>query len=73
MNFHPEAAILAEIKVHIPVCGACITVGQINYLKNHRLLVELPELGILGIDNPVESGRKNIVDRRLACIILDAH
>jgi len=73
MYFHPEAAILPEIEVHIPVCRAGISVGKIKYLNNHRLFVELPELGILRIDNPVEARGKHIVDRFLASIILYTH
>ncbi len=73
MHFHPQAAILTEIEIDVPVSCTGIPVGKIKDLKNHRLFIELPELGILRIDHSVESGRKHIVDRFLAGIILNTY
>ncbi len=73
MHLHLQAPVLPDIEVNIFIGGPCITVGEVLDLENHRFLVKLAQLRVLGIDHPAESRGQDIIDRYLAAILLDAH
>ena len=61
MNEHFQFLILPEVNVHVFISSPCISVGQVMYLENNGLFVQLGHLGLTRIDHPVDAGRKNII------------
>ena len=73
MQEHLQALVDAQIEVGVAINSTGSTGWQVAHFHRHRLLIELCDLRLTGIDNSGDTRRQHIVHRLATGILLDVH